>query len=121
MQLIAAFIVKCVILRRITVERSYHEPCIGTVDDGPDGSFKGSGLAVDGAGFGAGIGACATFADPWSGPGGAELGEADASEDSIGSCPGVKYFSISFSTSSTSPARFPNTAVTSLDIISMHG
>jgi hypothetical protein len=49
------------------------------VDDGLDGSINGLGLAFGNAGFGAG--ACTTFVDPWSGPSGAELDDACASDN----------------------------------------
>ncbi|KAF8502751.1 hypothetical protein F5888DRAFT_1631844 [Russula emetica] len=54
----------------------------GGVDDGFDGSLNGFELAVDKAGFS--VGACFTFIDPWSGPGGAELDDACVSDDSTG-------------------------------------
>jgi hypothetical protein len=57
--------------------------------DGLDDSINEIGLAVDGAGFGAGAGI--TFVDPRSGPGGAELDGACASNDSTGSFPVFKY------------------------------
>ena len=49
-------------------------------DDGLDGSINGLGLAADDAGFDAD--SCATFVDPWSGRGRAELDDACASDNS---------------------------------------
>jgi hypothetical protein len=74
------------------------------VDIGLDGSINRPGLAVDGAGFGAG--ACTTFVDPRSGPG-AEFNDACASDKSTV----LKYSSTTCSKSSSAP-RFPNTVVT---------
>jgi hypothetical protein len=48
--------------------------------NGLDGSLNGFGLAVDNAGFS--VGACTTLVDPGSYPGGAELDDACASDDS---------------------------------------
>src|ERR1700755_3069582 len=108
--LIAAFIQKYVIPRRIIVKRSSHEPWIASVDGGPDGSINGSRLVVNDAGFCAG--ACTTFLDPSSGPGDAELGGACAPDDSTGFSVFVRTFVNSFS-SSSSP-RSPNTGIVSL-------
>jgi hypothetical protein len=83
------------------------------VDDGLDGSINGLGLVVDNAGFGAG--ACTTFVDPWSGPSGAELDDACASDDSTGFPNVLKYASARLANlSKCSNPRFPNTVISSL-------
>jgi hypothetical protein len=81
-----------------TSSHASNEPGIGAADDGLDGSINGSGLAVDDAGFGAG--ACTTSVDPWSGPGGAELDDTYASDESTGFPHVLKYSSAGFSNSS---------------------
>jgi hypothetical protein len=63
-----------------TLKRSSHKPCIGPAADGPEDSINGLGSAIDGAEFGAG--ACTTFVDPWSVPGGVELDDASMSDKS---------------------------------------
>jgi hypothetical protein len=50
------------------------------VDDGRGDSINGFGSAVDDAGFPAG--ACTTFVDAWTDPGGAVLGDSCTSDDS---------------------------------------
>jgi hypothetical protein len=90
--------------RTLHTQTPPHSPCNeDPADAGLHGCIIGSGSAVDGAG--SGPCACTTFVDPWSGPGGAELDDACASDEPVGLSHVLRYSAASFSNSSS--PRFP--------------